>query len=196
MTRSIAFATPGETKISQKGVVKLSVDDAGNPIAIIGHSKSDEYNKSPELDESKPLLKVSMTNKPGEARKTVFESKSSLSGATTKTLTVSPSYSVGSKLGQANSCDSNACLNAVKEVLDPNAQVQCKNNDEKDFTLPGSGKESCFSCNGISSGSCGKEKVILNKNNIAEYTSKINACRAGESQEDTPDATVEPEVEK
>lgn len=196
MTRSIAFSTPGETKISQKGVVKLSVDESGNPVAIIGHPKSDEYNKSPELDEAKALIKVSLSNKPGEPRKTVFESKPSLNGATTKTITVSPSYSIGSKVAQANSCDSNACLSAPKEVIDPNAQVLCKNNDEKDFTLPGSGKETCFSCNGVSSGSCGKDKVVLNKNNIAEYTSKINACRAEDAQEDTPDATVEPEVEK
>lgn len=194
MTRSIAFAVPGEQKITQKGVVKLTVDDKGNPIAVIGHPKTDEYNKSPELDESKPVLKVSLTNKPGEPRKTVFESKASMNGATTRTLNVSPTYSVGTKIAQANSCDSNACLNAAKEILDPNAQVQCKNNETKDFTLPGSGKETCFSCNGVSSGACGKDKVVLNKNNISEYTNKINACRAQDAEPATPEGTVEPEV--
>lgn len=199
MTRSIAFAIPGETKISQKGVVKLSVDANGNPTAIIGHPKSDTYSKSPELDESKSLLKISLTNKPGEARKTVFESKPNLAGATTKTLTVSPSFSVGSKIAEPGTCDSNACLNAPKEVLDPNSLMQCSKNPNTTFAMPGTGKDTCFSCNGISSGTCGKEKILLNKNNLAEYSQKTNSCRSSDPlPEPKVDAPVDaaPEVVK
>lgn len=191
MTRSIAFSAPGEDQktLKQKGVIKLSVKD-GVPIAQIGNAASSEYSKSPPLDESGPILEVSFVEKEGEGQKTVFKSKKGVTGPARRTVTVSPVYSFGSKMDQPNTCDKNACLTAPKDILDLDAKIQCAQTAEQAFEMPVSndGKEMCYSCNGIGSGSCGTEKKLITKVNVGDYTTKINACRSTDAAEtQTPD---------
>ncbi len=197
-TKSIAFAIPSENKKVQKGVVKLSVDSDGNPVAVVGHGKSDEYSKSPELDESKKLLKISLTNKEGEGRKTVFEAKNSMNGETLKKIQVSPTYGFGSSMADASACDSNACLSGPKEVLDPESPLSCSKNSSSAFQAPSAGKEVCYSCNGISAGSCDSKKVLLNKINLDEMTKKTLMCKNKTplTQDVEIDKEVEAEVEQ
>lgn len=219
MTRSIAFGIPSLDKKVQKGVVKLSVDAYGNPVAEIGTSDKPEYSKSPKLD--KPLLRVSLMNKtsdecaaksgPGSSnpnaeifkkcledakkgRHTIFEALNK-DGAVVRKINVSPTYSVGSTAGEANSCEANACLQAPKEVLAEDSPLSCAKTASQPFKVPGNGKEVCYSCNGISSGSCGVEKVLLNKTNIAEYSQKTSSCRSTDPTPTQQDPSVDPVVQ-
>ncbi|MCC6138800.1 MAG: hypothetical protein IT287_09215 [Bdellovibrionaceae bacterium] len=203
MTRSIAFAIPSLDKKVQKGVVKLSVDASGNPVAEIGPAEGSEYSKSPKL--AKPILKVSLINKTGDAcnkssgpgssapnpdtfkkcledakkgRRTVFEALND-KGDVVRRINVAPSYSIGTS--EPNTCEANACLQGPKEVLAPESELQCSKTASQPFKIPGNGKEVCYSCNGISSGNCGAEKVVLSKSNLAEYTQKTTACRSTNS---------------
>lgn len=197
-TKSIAFAIPSLDKKVQKGVVKLTIDSNNNPVAIVGHPKSAEYSKSPELDESKKLLKISLFNKEKEGRKTVFEAKNSLNGETIKKINVAPTYSVGTSLGDANACDSNACLSGPKEVIAENSELLCSKNSTSPFKAPSSGKEVCYSCNGISGGSCDTKKVLLSKDTFPDLSQKTQMCKNKTPGEAEPEAEgdVEPEIQQ
>jgi hypothetical protein len=194
-TKSIAFALPAEDKKFQKGVVKLMIDKDGKPSAIIGHPKSSEYSKNPELDESKPLLKVNISNNEKEGRRVTFDAMSSLSATTPlRSINVAPTYSMGSNVNQPGTCDKTACLDAVKEVLAPDttSPLQCSNSSEP-FTMPGNGQTTCYSCNGISSGTCGSEKIVLTKSNVQQYADKIKTCQSNAAPTE-PEEMLSPSI--
>ena len=123
MTRSIAFAIPAEdNKHVQKGAIKLTVDANGKPVAYIGHPKSAEYSRTPELDESKPLMRISVTNTEQQGRRVTFDAMSALNGSTLRSMIVAPTFTMGSNVGQGT-CDATACLDAVSEVLTPGCHL-------------------------------------------------------------------------
>lgn len=196
-TKSIAFAFPSVDKKVQKGVVKLSTDKDGNPVAVVGHPKSAEYSRNPELDESKKLLKISLLNNDKEGRKTVFEAKNSLDGETIKKINVSPTYSLGASMNDSSACDSNACISAPKEVwgTQQDSALNCTKKTEA-FKAPSDGKEVCYSCNGISSGACDPKKVLANQSNLEDLTKKTLMCQNKTPIDAVEDDNVEAEIQQ
>lgn len=196
-TKSIAFAFPSEDRKVQKGVVKLSVDKDNNPVAIVGHPKSAEYSRNPELDETKKLLKISLLNKDKEGRKTVFEAKNSLDGETIKKINVAPVYTLGSSINNPNACDENACISAPKEVWAGTNQsgLSCSNASGP-FKAPGNGNEVCYSCNGVSAGACESKKTLIESKNLAEVMQKTSSCKNQTPTEPEVDEIIEPQVQQ
>ncbi|MCB9073483.1 MAG: hypothetical protein H6623_07660 [Bdellovibrionaceae bacterium] len=177
-----------------KGVIKFSLDQDGNPLAYVGHSKSSTNTPPYELDESKPLIKISLQNDPVKGRRAIFQVKNALNGNTLRKITVAPTYTMGTDLGQPGTCDGTACLSAVKEVMPVNfmSEAQCKNSSAP-FMVPGNGRDICYSCSGISSGNCGTDPTVLTKSNINQYLSQLKACQMSPPH---PQNTLSPAVTK
>lgn len=189
LTRSIAFLIPSQDRKVQKGVVRLSIDANGNPVAIVGHPRSTEYSVSPELDESRPLLRMTLTHQAQEGRRTLFESMSSLNGNVLRRVDVAPQYVFGNTNNEIGSCDSTACLSAPSPVLAQDSALQCQRNNQQSFATPGNGRDVCYSCNGVTSGRCTSDKVVLNSSNIAEMSQRVTNCRSSAVPVPADDAT-------
>jgi hypothetical protein len=191
MTRSIGFLFGKEQKT--KGVVKLEIKD-GKPVATIGHPVSDEYKKSPDLDTTKPVMQVSITNDESKGRRSVFELKEA-NGTTLSRMDVTPTFALGSRLSTAGACDSSSCLNVPPEVSGPQgSSLYCKQNGES-LPLEKSTQGLCYSCNGVTPGFCDQSTTLIQKNGPAvakdefnrkqmlfsEVLGQINSCKTADS---------------
>lgn len=202
MTRTIAY--PSGEKFKTKGVVQLSVKD-GKPVAMIGHPTSTDFSYTPILDENKPVMQVTLSNDEKTGRRSKFELKDSVNGATLSQIDVSPTYTMGTRLTSAGACNSSSCINAPQEVSGYSGtsdKAYCKNNDSNlDITTSQAGL--CYSCNGVTPGPCGTDTILITKDgkknaphdprvftSFAKVKSDINSCRQAPTQLDTEDATV------
>lgn len=188
LTHAIDFATPNANNADQKdnhirGAIKLTMEN-GQPVAIIGHSKSNSWSRHPEIDETKPVIKVTLQNDAQSGRRTVFQSMDTLNGSVRRALTVSPTYSFGQEFGTANTCDSSSCLRTIREVhgdTEDARRLACSNNRNPLDLSSASASDLCYSCNGVSSGTCGTQrdpgKEMLTSQNYASYVQKLHQCR-------------------
>ncbi len=162
ITRSIGFRQNDIRK--NKGVVKLGIDEKGNPTATIGYPQDEEFNYKPTLDESKPVLQVTLSNDKETGRSSLFELKNSFKSTTVLSkIEVSPTYSLGTRLSQAGACGTKSCINVPVEYYGRYRTVDtknfCANQDSVDLTNSSEGQ--CYSCNGVTPGLCGDKTILI-----------------------------------
>jgi hypothetical protein len=165
-----------------QGVVKLEFVD-GKPVATVGHATSEDFDENAKegaiLDETKPVLKVTLSDTSTAGRKALFELRDSNS-ADAKVhgrIDVSPTYSLGSEMSSpSKTCDANRCLNVASVLLPTitDKQLQCTNNHKLDLTTS---TNLCYSCNGITSGLCGSTTTLINLEGNSKRSSVVNDPR-------------------
>jgi hypothetical protein len=147
-----------------KGVVKLEVID-GKPVATVGHAMSSNFNDGAVLNEERPVLRVTMSDTETSGRRAVFELRETNqpNAQVRGRIEVSPTYSLGTELtSNSETCDANRCLNVPSLLLTSVAdrQLQCTNNHKLDLTTS---TNLCYSCNGITSGSCSTSTILISR---------------------------------
>lgn len=160
-----------------QGVVKLEVLD-GKPVATIGHATSNNFSDGAVLNEDKPVLKVTLSDTNTAGRRAVFELRETnkADAVVRGRVDVSPTYALGTDLSSnTETCDANRCLNVAPALLtDTTRQLQCTNIHKLDLTTS---TNLCYSCNGITSGSCGTTTTLINRDGNQTRSSVPNDPR-------------------
>ncbi len=160
-----------------KGVVKLEVIN-NKPVATVGHATSSKFSDGAVLDVEKPVLKVTISDTDTAGRRSVFELKDPKQpDKNFGRIEVSPTYSLGTDLTQSNeTCDKNRCLNLPSALATTVAdrKLQCTSEHKLDLTTS---NNLCYSCNGITSGSCGTTTTLINRDGNQNRSSIVNDPR-------------------
>ncbi len=161
-----------------QGVVKLEVIN-GKPVATVGHAMSSNFSDGAVLNEDRPVLKVTMNDTDTAGRRSVFELRETNKpdAVVRGRIEVSPTYSLGTNLTQSNEiCDANRCLNVPASLATTVAdrQLQCTSEHKLDLTAS---TNLCYSCNGITSGSCGTTTTLINRDGNQNRSSVVNDPR-------------------
>lgn len=173
ITRSIGFRQNDIQK--NKGVVKLGIDENGNPTAVIGHPQDETFSYKPKLDESKPVMKVTLSNDKDTGRSSLFELKDSLKGAAVNKIEVSPTYSLGTRLANAGACLPGNCLNVPLESYGRYRGIDSKNycSNQDTVNLANSPEGQCYSCNGVTPGLCGDRTILITESGKRDTDKQI-----------------------
>ena len=199
-TRSIGFVYGTESRT--KGVVKFEVVN-GRPVATIGQPTSSEYTRTPTLDSTKPILRVTLSDEsaagkqatPGQGRSSTFELLNA-DGSRISQMTVSPTMSMGSLLNTAGSCagsSENYCLNVPTAVSGTQSGERFCRNNSQNLPLSTAQQGLCYSCTGVTPGNCDQSTHLIQRTVGSTQTdsfhriptlysdvqAQLNACYSG-----------------
>lgn len=172
-TFPMMFVFPKENNARKTfGAVKMTKDENGNPVAYVGTPKAESNPVT--LDESKPVMKITLSN--GEkGRSTMFQALKKMNGEVISSVQVSPTMSFGRQIA-TQPCHRSSCLRAISAVTGENPRNICPSKPyDNPLELSANSKDLCYSCNGVSAGTCDDQKRILD---AKEYTARSQAMQS------------------